>query len=60
MPYEIIFIVPFVGLIIFVIRQFVLYEKEMKAWIDHCPFKIIEKEGLQYVVPNVPQEVRQD
>lgn len=60
MPYEIIFFIPVVVGIVWMAREFFLYEKEMKAWIDdpNWQFTVIEKEGLQYIVPNVKGEVK--
>ena len=53
MPYEIIFAIPFIAGIGYVIREAILYNKEMKQWINHpnWEFTVIEKDGLPYVVP---------
>ena len=60
MPYETIFLIPvFIG-IVWIVKEFFLYEKEMKKWIDNTDweFTVIEKEGLQYIVPNVKGEIK--
>lgn len=60
MPYEVIFLIPVVVGIVWMAREFFLYEKEMKERIDdpNWQFTVIEKEGLQYIVPNVKGEVK--
>ena len=61
---EIIFVIPFVVLIAYVIYQFVMHNREMEAWIDHLhktrKFKVVEKDNLEYVVPNPQQVTSQD
>jgi hypothetical protein len=59
---EIIFSIPFVVGIVWVIRECILYNIEMKRWLRHVDHKytIIEKDGLQYIVPNVPPLTSED
>ena len=59
MPYEIIFAIPFIVGIVWVIREATSYDKEMKQRINHpnWKFTVIEKDDLPYVVPNVKGEI---
>lgn len=58
MSYEIIFAIPFLVGIIYVIREAFLYNREMKQWINHpdWQFTLTEKDGLPYVVPKVKEK----
>jgi len=57
---EIIFAIPFIALVAFVIHKFILYEKEMKRWIKDSIFTIKIVDDLPYVVPNPQRGEPQD
>lgn len=60
---EIIFVIPFVAGIAWVLREAVLYNLHMIAMIamiGHNDFTLVKRDGLLYVVPNVQQEERLD
>ena len=58
MSYEVIFLIPFIVGIAWVIYHAFLYNREMKQWINHpdWQFTLTEKDGLPYVVPNTVGE----
>lgn len=58
LPYESIFLIPFIVGVAYVIREAILYNQEMKQWINHpnWQFTLTEKDGLPYVVPKVKEE----
>jgi hypothetical protein len=62
LPYEIIFVIPFVVGVAWTIYQFVLYNREMRAWINHRghEFTVVEKDDLPYVVPMSQQVEHRD
>ena len=59
-PYELIFLIPFLVGVVYVIREFFLYNKEMKQWINHPnhKFDLMYKDDLPYVVPKVKGEIK--
>ncbi len=59
LPYESIFLIPFIVGVAYVIREAILYNKEMKYWINHpdWQFTLTEKDGLPYVVPKLVDKV---
>jgi hypothetical protein len=60
---EIIFVIPWVVGIVWVIRECILYNIAMKRWlrVNHkFAFTVIEKDNLPYVVPNVPPLASED
>ena len=50
---EIIFAIPFIVGVVYVIREAILYNKKMNDWINdpNWKFTLTEKDGLPYVVP---------
>ena len=62
MPYELIFVIPFIVGVAWVIHRAIKYEEEMSGIIDQTrrEFDVIEKDGFPYVVPNVDKQLHQD
>lgn len=59
MPYELIFIIPFV---VGVVYRAIKYEEEMSGIIDQTrhEFDVIEKDEILYIVPMIPREEHRD
>ena len=62
MPYELIFIIPFVVGVVWIMYRAIKYEEEMSGIIDQTrrEFDVVEKDGFPYVVPNVDKQLHQD
>ena len=53
MPYEVIFLIPLIVGFVWVVYQFVQHRKEWTEWTAHCPFRLVKRDGIIYVVPSV-------
>lgn len=53
MPYEVIFLIPIIVGLVWVVYQFVQHRKEWAEWRAHCPFRLVKRDTLTYVVPSI-------